>query len=59
MLWGFVNVYHRRVEQIDRKLDENEQEQRRSQREQDGSEVLSVEERLTALRLTLSKRRNS
>ncbi|WP_066922478.1 DUF2493 domain-containing protein [Methylobacterium sp. CCH5-D2] len=60
VLWGFVNVFHRRVEGIARKLDENEQEQRRSQREQDGSEVLSVElERLTALGLTLSERRNS
>ncbi|MGN7126816.1 DUF2493 domain-containing protein [Methylorubrum thiocyanatum] len=60
VLWGFVNVFHRRVEQIDRKLDENEQAQRMSQRDQDGSEVLSVElERLTALGLTLSERRNS
>ncbi|WP_430912247.1 DUF2493 domain-containing protein [Methylobacterium sp. sgz302541] len=60
VLWGFVNVLHRRVEQIERKLDENEQAQRQSQREQDGSEVLSVElERLTALGQTLSERRNS
>lgn len=60
VLWGFVNVFHRRVEQIERKLDENEQAQRASQREQDGSEVLSVElERLTALGLTLSERRNA
>ncbi len=60
VLWGFVNVFHRRVEQIERKLDENEQAQRASQREHDGSEVLSVElERLTALGLTLSERRNA
>ncbi|MDP4025756.1 DUF2493 domain-containing protein [Methylobacterium sp. NEAU 140] len=60
VLWGFVNVFHRRVEGIERKLDENEQAQRQSQREQDGSEVLSVElERLTALGLTLSERRNA
>ncbi|KMO27599.1 hypothetical protein VQ02_33045, partial [Methylobacterium variabile] len=43
-----------------RKLDENEQAQRMSQRDQDGSEVLSVElERLTALGQTLSERRNA
>ncbi|WP_197093160.1 DUF2493 domain-containing protein [Methylobacterium aquaticum] len=60
VLWGFVNVFHRRVEQIDRKLDENEQAQRQSQREQDGSEVLSVElERLIALGQTLCERRNA
>lgn len=60
VLWGFVNVFHRRVEGLARKLDENEQAQRQSQREQDGSEVLSVElERLTALGITLSERRNS
>ncbi|WP_207184020.1 DUF2493 domain-containing protein [Methylobacterium indicum] len=60
VLWGFVNVFHRRVEMIERKLDENEQAQRQSQREQDGSEVLSVElERLIALGQTLSERRNA
>lgn len=60
VLWGFVNVFHRRVETLARKLDENEVAQRQSQREQDGSEVLSVElETLTAQGLTLSERRNS
>ncbi|KOX43852.1 hypothetical protein ADL19_26760 [Streptomyces purpurogeneiscleroticus] len=60
VLWGFVNVFHRRVEAIARKLDENEQAQRQSQRDQDGSEVLSVElETLTAMGLTLTERRNS
>ncbi|SEP49509.1 Protein of unknown function [Methylobacterium sp. ap11] len=60
VLWGLVNVFHRRVETIERKLDENEQAQRQSQREQDGSEVLSVElERLIALGQTLSERRNA
>ncbi len=48
------------METIERKLDENEQAQRQSQREQDGSEVLSVElERLIALGQTLSERRNA
>jgi hypothetical protein len=60
VLWGVVNVFHRRAELIERKLDENEQAQRKSQREQDGSEVLSVElERLIALGQTLAERRNS
>ncbi|WP_288586053.1 DUF2493 domain-containing protein [uncultured Methylobacterium sp.] len=60
VLWGFVNVFHRRVETIERKLDENEQAQKESQREQDGSEILSVElERLIDLGQTLSERRNA
>lgn len=43
-----------------RELDDNEQAQRRLQREQDGSEVKSVElERLTAEGQTLIERRNS
>ena len=42
-----------------RELDDNEQAQHRSQREQNGSEVRSVElERLTAEGLTLTERRN-
>ncbi len=49
VLWGFVNLFQRRVETLDRKLDDNEVAQKRSQGEQDGSEVRSVElERLIA-----------
>jgi hypothetical protein len=49
LLWSAVNLFHRAVERIERELDDNEQAQRRSQREQNGSEVKSVElERLTA-----------
>lgn len=60
LLWGQVNLSHRAAERIERELDDNEQAQRRSQREQDGSEVRSVElERLTAEGLTLIERRNS
>ncbi len=60
LLWGQVNLFHRAAERIERELDDNEQAQRRSQREQDGSEVKSVElERLTAEGLTLIERRNS
>ena len=59
VLWGQVNLFHRATARIERSLDENEQAQRRLQREQDGSEVKSVElERLTAEGLTLVERRN-
>jgi hypothetical protein len=60
LLWGQVNLFHRAAERIERELDDNEQAQRRSQREQDGSEVKSVElERLTAEGLTLLERRDA
>jgi hypothetical protein len=59
LLWSAVNVFHRATGRIERELDDNEQGQRRSQREQDGSEVKSVElERLTAEGQTLVERRN-
>ena len=58
--WSVVNMFHRRMERIERSLDANECEQRRSQREQDGSEIRSVElERLIAQGVTLIERRNS
>ena len=60
LLWSMVGAFHRRVEALDRSLDANEQDQRRSQREQDGSEIRSVElERLTAEGLGLIERRNA
>ncbi|WP_407702884.1 MULTISPECIES: DUF2493 domain-containing protein [Pseudomonadota] len=60
LLWSTVNLFHRAVDRIERELDDNEQAQRRSQREQNGSEVKSVElERLTAEGITLTERRNS
>ena len=60
LLWSTVNLFHRATDRVERELDGNEQAQRRSQREQDGSEVKSVElERLTAQGLTLIERRNS
>ena len=43
LLWSTVNVFHRAAQRIERHLDANEQDQRRSQREQDGSEVKSVQ----------------
>ena len=43
ILWSFVNSFHRKVERIQKDLDQNEDAQAKSQREQDGSEVKSVE----------------
>lgn len=60
LLWSTVNLFHRSVGRIERDLDDNEQAQRRSQKEQDGSEIRSVElERLTAEGQTLIERRNA
>ena len=60
LLWSTVNLFHRAVDRIERELDDNEQAQQKSQREQNGSEVRSVElERLTAEGITLIERRNS
>ena len=51
---------HRAAERIERELDTNEQAQQRSQKQQDGSEICSVElERLLAEGLTLIERRNA
>src|SRR4051795_8318921 len=59
LLWSTVNLFHRATERIERELDDNEQAQKRSQRDQDGSEIRSVElERLTAQGMTLIERRN-
>jgi len=59
LLWSTVNLFHRAADRISRQLDDNEQAQRKSQREQNGSEVQSVElERLTAEGITLVERRN-
>lgn len=60
LLWGTVNLFHRAASRIERDLDRNEQAQHRLQREQDGSEVKSLElERLTAEGQTLIERRGS
>ena len=59
LLWSTVNLFHRAIARIERELDDNEQAQRRSQKEQDGSEIRSVElERLIAEGQTLIERRN-
>jgi hypothetical protein len=60
LLWSTVNLFHRACQRIECALDDNEQGQRRLQREQDGSEVKSVElERLTAEGQTLLERRDT
>ncbi len=60
LLWSQVNLFHRTVDRVQRELDANEDRQRRSQQEQDGSEIRSVElERLIAEGLTLIERRNA
>ena len=60
LLWSTVNLFHRATDRVGRELDDNEQAQRRSQKEQDGSEIRSVElERLIAEGMTLIERRNS
>ena len=60
LLWSTVHLFHRAAERVERLLDANEQEQRQSQREQDGSEVASVElERLLGLGQRLIERRDA
>jgi hypothetical protein len=60
LLWSTVNLFHRATDRVQRELDDNEDAQKRSQKEQDGSEIRSVElERLVAEGLTLIERRNS
>jgi YspA, cpYpsA-related SLOG family len=60
LLWSTVNLFHRAADRIEREIDHNKQAQLRSQKEQDGSEIRSVElERLTAEGVTLIERRNS
>ncbi len=60
LLWSAVNVFHRAVDRVQRMLDDNEDAQKRAQREQDGSEIRSVElERLLAQGQVLLERRDS
>lgn len=60
ILWNQVNLFHRTIARVERELDDNEQRQKQSRREQDGSEIRSVElENLTAEGLTLIERRNT
>ncbi len=60
LLWSMVHAFHRAIDRVQRKLDDNEQAQRQSQRQQDGSEIRSVElERLLADGAMLLERRDT
>ena len=60
LLWSVVNLFHRAGQRAQRRLDDNEDLQRRGQDEHDGSEVRSVElERLTAEGISLIEKRNT
>ncbi|MFQ6552745.1 DUF2493 domain-containing protein [Aestuariibius insulae] len=60
LLWSAVNMFHRAAARAKRKLDDNEQAQKRGQREQDGSEVKAVElETLIEIGQGLIERRDS
>ncbi|MDD9732797.1 DUF2493 domain-containing protein [Mameliella sp. AT18] len=60
LLWSTVNMFHRATDRLERKLDDNEQAQKRGQREQDGSEIKAVElERLIDTGQGLIERRDS
>jgi hypothetical protein len=60
LLWWTVNLLHRAAAQVQRQLDRDEEEQKRGQGGQDGSETRSVErERLIAEGLTMIERRNA
>jgi hypothetical protein len=60
LLWSTVNLFHRAAARVQRELDRNEDAQRKSQAEQDGSEVRSVElERLTAEGISMIERRDT
>ena len=60
VLWSTVNTFHRAADRIGKKLDDNEQAQKRLQREQDGSEVKSGQlETLIDIGQSLIDRRES
>lgn len=60
LLWNLVNIFHRAGERVERSLDDNEQAQKTLQREQDGSEIRSVElERKIAEGISLVERRDT
>ena len=59
LLWSTVNMFHRATDRIERKLDDNEQAQKRGQRQLDGSEVKAVQlEHLISVGQSLLERRD-
>jgi hypothetical protein len=60
LLWCLTDLFHKKSARVQRQLEDNEDRQKRSQQEQDGSEVRSVElERLIAQGLDLIERREA
>jgi len=60
LLWSTASLFHRAVDRVQRALDDNEHAQKRSQKEQDGSEIRSVElEQLLTDGMALIDRRNT
>ena len=60
LLWSLTDLFHRKSDRTQRQLDKNEDKQKASQIEQDGSEVRSVElERLIAEGQTILERRST
>src|SRR5262249_19256121 len=60
LLWSAVNLFHRAADRVQRDLDDNEDAQKRSQKEQDGSDIRAVDrERPGAEGPTSTERRNS
>ena len=58
LMWSLTDLFHRKATRVQRQLDDNEALQRKSQSEQDGSEVRSVElERLIVKGQALIDRR--
>lgn len=59
LLWHLTDIFHRKADRVQRQLDDNEIKQRSSQKDQDGSEIRSVElERLINQGLSVLERRN-
>lgn len=60
MLWSLVNSFHRRITHTNKRLDDTTVKMRDAQREQDGSEIRSVElEKLLDEAGTLTETRNA
>jgi YspA, cpYpsA-related SLOG family len=60
LFWGLTDLFHRKAARAQRQLEDNEGRQKRSQDEQDGSEVRSVElERLIGQGQELIERREA
>ncbi len=60
LLWRLTDLFHKKASHVQRLLEDNEDRQKRSQQEQDGSEIRSVElETLMGLGQSLIERREA